>query len=205
MAANDIYTSAVVATTGLSQRSRRLAHSSVTQCYSRPAILRAETGQYVFVLLFSLFLSPPLSLWLCLSCGRTSFSFPTVSSSSLFLPPFLPFLLVSPLKPLGIVLIELLLHGVGSLSSSLPPAGGSHSRDRGTTRRREIGTPIGNKGYNSRARINRSVQLCVRACKTSPSFSCRSEVTLDDGIQNETGSRVDTKLGPRFSQEEGGR
>jgi len=38
-------------------------------------------------------------------------------SSSLFLPPFLPFLLVSLLKPLGIVLIELLLHSIGSLSS----------------------------------------------------------------------------------------
>lgn len=49
--------------------------------------------------------------------GRTVRFLAATVSSSLFLPPFLPLLLVSPLKPLGIVLIELLLHSIGSLSS----------------------------------------------------------------------------------------
>lgn len=94
-------------------------------------------------------------------------------SSSLFLPLFLPFLLVSPLKPLGIVFIELLLHDIGSLSSLFPRKVLIHERRVAS---------IGNKRYPNLAnKIEREREGEGGKKRERESFILQIRNHLDDG------------------------
>lgn len=117
--------------------------------------------------------------------ARTVRFLATTVSSSLFLPPFLPFLLVSPLKPLGIVLIELLLHGVGSLSSLFPR--------KVLIRERSVASIAAIKDIRTLA------NEIERERERSP--SCRSEVTLTIATKmKKPVPEIYTKLGSYFDQ-----